>query len=339
LNTPNPHINDFKARLIGIPTISLAVNITYHWNDQDFFSQETLWGLFIAFLNTFFIWQGIRKLMDFLMQKYPTFEQTKKRLVIQTFTSLVYTFLITTTLDLFCKVMSPETAKPSIWIGFAIGLVPTIIITLIYESVFFFQSWKIGIQKAESLARANVQSQLESLKSQLDPHFLFNSLNTLSFLIDDTNQEAQKYLEKLADVYRYVLVSKQKDVVTLQEEMEFVDAYMYLNKVRFRENIQLEKHIATPGILQKKIAPLSLQMLIENAIKHNIISKDKPLKIDISADDLSISVKNNLQEKKTFNKSTKVGLSNIQNRYALLSNKNVLVEQKADFFRVELPLL
>lgn len=338
MNSTNPHINDFKARAIGIPTISLVVNITYHWNDEVFFSLDTLWGLLIAFLNTFFIWQGIRKLMHFLIEKYPSFEQTKKRLVIQTFASLVYTFVITVSLDTFCKVMSPASAKPSIWISFAIGLVPTIIITLIYESVFFFQSWKMGIQKAEALARANVQSQLESLKSQLDPHFLFNSLNTLSFLIDDTNQEAQKYLEKLADVYRYVLVSKQKDTVSLQEEMEFVDAYMYLNKVRFRENIQLEKHIA-PEVLQKKIAPLSLQMLIENAIKHNIISKDKPLKIDISANDLSVSVKNNLQEKKTFTKSTKVGLNNIQNRYALLSNKNVLIEQKADFFRVELPLL
>jgi hypothetical protein len=338
LNSPKSHINDLKARLIGIPTISLSINIAYHWNDKIFFSSDTLWGLLIAFLNTFFIWEGLRKIMHILIIKYPNFEQTKQRLIIQTIASLFYTFLITFSLDLLCRVISPHSAKPNIWIGFAIGLVPTIIVTLIYESVFFFQSWKAGIQKAEALARANVQSQLESLKSQLDPHFLFNSLNTLSFLIDETNQEAQKYLEKLADVYRYVLISKQKDVVTLQEEMDFVDAYMYLNKVRFRENIQLEKHIA-PEILQKKIAPLSLQMLIENAIKHNIISKDKPLTIDIFADDHTLAVQNNLQEKKTFYKSTKVGLENIKNRYALLSKKDIFIEKNQDFFRVEIPLL
>jgi hypothetical protein len=338
LNVPKPHISDLKARLIGIPAISLTINIIYHINDEVFFSFETLWGFLIAFLNTFFIWEGLRKIMHTLMDKYPSFEQTKQRLIIQTVISLIYTFIITFSLDLLCRVINPAEAKPNIWIGFGIGLVPTIIVTLIYESVFFFQSWKAGIQKAEALARANVQSQLESLKSQLDPHFLFNSLNTLSFLIDETNQEAQKYLEKLADVYRYVLVSKQKDMVTLQEEMDFVDAYMYLNKVRFRENIQLEKHIA-PEILQKKIAPLSLQMLIENAIKHNIISKDKPLTIDIFADENILAVQNNLQEKNTFYKSTKVGLENIKNRYALLSKKDIFIEKSQEFFRVEIPLL
>lgn len=212
---------------------------------------------------------------------------------------------------------------------------------MLYETVFFFESWKANVRKTEALARENVQTQLESLKSQLDPHFLFNSLNTLSFLIDD-NQPAQKYLEHLADVYRYVLVSRQKDMVSLQEEMDFVNAYIYLNKIRFRENLLLETHISTKN-MDKKIIPLSLQMLVENAIKHNIVSKEKPLTITISDIMLEnegyLVVENNFQEKKTFEKSTKVGLQNISNRYQLLTSKLILIEKNERFFKVELPLL
>jgi LytS/YehU family sensor histidine kinase len=229
--------------------------------------------------------------------------------------------------------------KPILFLGFKIGLVPTIIVTLIYESVYFFQAWKLNVKKTEALARENVQSQLETLKNQLDPHFLFNSLNTLASLIEDENKPAQEYLDRLADVYRYVLVSRDKNTVTLEEEMEFLDAYVYLNKTRFRENLQLEKQISALSY-QQRVAPLSLQMLIENAIKHNIVSKDKPLKIRISEDNQGyLQIENNVQEKKTFEKSTKVGLQNIINRYKLLTDKQVEVIKNTELFKVRIPLL
>ena len=331
-------VNDRKARLIGIPLVGFGATLAYDWHRFVQLDINFLWGWLVAVLNTFFIWEGLRIVMRKLLIRYPHYEETKKRLLVQTVLAFTYTFLVTFLIDTFCSLIRPDYQKNSIWIAFLIGLIPTIIVTLIYESIFFFNAWKSGIQRVEALAKESVQSQLEALKSQLDPHFLFNSLNTLSFLIDEKNIEAQTYLEKLADVYRYVLVSKQKDMVSLQEEMEFVEAYMYLNKVRFRENIQIEKQLET-GALEKKVAPLSLQMLIENAIKHNIISKDKPLKIQISANEKALSVVNNLQEKVTFEQSTKVGLQNIQNRYALLTNKNILIEKNENRFKVELPLL
>lgn len=331
-------INDRKARFIGIPLIGFGANLAYDWHRFVQLDIDFLLGWFVAVLNTLFIWEGLRVLMRKLLRKYPHYEETKKRLLVQTVLAFTYAFFVTFLIDTFCSLIRPEYQKNSIWIAFIIGLFPTVIVTLIYESVYFFNAWKSGIQRVEALAKESVQSQLEALKSQLDPHFLFNSLNTLSFLIDEKNTEAQTYLEKLADVYRYVLVSKQKDVVSLQEEMEFVEAYMYLNKVRFRENIQIEKQLET-GALEKKVAPLSLQMLIENAIKHNIISKDKPLKIQISANEKTLSVVNNLQEKITFEQSTKVGLQNIQNRYALLTNESIFIEKNQNTFKVELPLL
>jgi LytS/YehU family sensor histidine kinase len=194
------------------------------------------------------------------------------------------------------------------------------------------------VQKTEALARENVQSQLETLKNQLDPHFLFNSLNTLASLIEEENIPAQTYLDRLSDVYRYVLINREKNTVTLEEEMQFLDAYVYLNKIRFRENLLIEKDIPAQTYHQH-IAPLSLQMLIENAIKHNVISRENPLKIKILQDGDFLTVENNVQGKKIFEKSTKLGLQNIINRYRLLTPLGVEVSNTGTHFSVRLPLL
>ena len=340
MQTTEIHINDKKARLIGMPLISLVATIVYHKHNLPFLDIVFLVGFFISFLNTFFVWEGTRRIFFIFRKKYPNVEQTKKRLIYQSMIAIVYTFVVTFLIDAFFHHLLGK-GENSPLTSFFIGLVANFTVTLLYETVFFFQSWKMNVCKTEALARENVQTQLESLKSQLDPHFLFNSLNTLSFLIDDNNL-AQKYLEHLADVYRYVLVSRQKDTVSLQEEVDFVNAYIYLNKIRFRENLMLKNHISSKN-LDKKIIPLSLQMLVENAIKHNIVSKEKPLTITISdimlKDEQYLVVENNFQEKKTFEKSTKVGLQNISNRYELLTSKRILIEKNESFFKVELPLL
>ena len=199
------------------------------------------------------------------------------------------------------------------------------------------------MRKTEALARESVQSQLEVLKNQLDPHFLFNSLNTLAALIDDENVDAQQYLERLSDVYPYVLVSRSKNTVPLDEEIAFLDAYVYLNKIRFRENLQVEKWLS-PDMQGQYVTPLSLQMLIENAIKHNVASKDNPLKISIKQGDGYLVVANNIQEKTILrdsreDKSTRVGLQNIINRYSLLTERQVEVSRTGDLFTVKIPLL
>lgn len=333
-------VQDGKARLLGMPLVSLAVTFVYNWNIGMGFGIVFLISFCISFTNVFVIWEGTRKIFFVLRKKFSKVEQTRQRLIYQAIIAVSYTFVATVSIDYFCSYFIPK-SSPKPLLSFGIGLISNFIVTLLYETVFFFESWKINVRKTEALARENVQSQLESLKSQLDPHFLFNSLNTLSFLIDD-NKPAQKYLEHLADVYRYVLVSRQKDTVSLQEEMDFVNAYIYLNKIRFRENLMLESHISIKN-MDKKIIPLSLQMLVENAIKHNIVSKEKPLTISISdillENENYLVVENNFQEKKTFEKSTKVGLQNISNRYQLLTSKLVLIEKNDKFFKVELPLL
>jgi two-component system, LytTR family, sensor kinase len=334
--------DDRKIRMFGIPLLALLVMVTVH--SLEIFAPAPSKSIFVVYanclLNTLVIWEGGRAIMSYFINKYPHYSQTKYRMVMQSLTILLYLLVTTSFLDYFvCQLLLGDQATEIPFLrGFKISLAPTFIVCLIYETAFFFNGWKNYMMKTEALARANVQSQLDSLKSQLDPHFLFNSLNTLAALIDDTNADAQEYLSKLADVYRYVLVNREKNTVSIADEIAFIDAYVYLNKTRFRENLEVEMQVPKENY-EQHIAPLSLQILIENAIKHNVISKDKPLKIKVLYQENYLIVQNNLQEKRILEQSTKVGLQNIKNRYQLLSLKPIEIEKTLHFFTVRLPIL
>ena len=335
-------MNDKWLRLIGIPVVGTIMQIVFDgWPrayDQELLNHY-LFGLFITVL----LWEGNRANFLLMRRLFPRYEQTTRRLVLQTASSVGYTFLATLFLNelyrwgfgvLMC-------APGEMFEAFLLKLVPTFMVTSVYESVYFFGEWKKNIQRAEALARAGIQGELAALKSQLDPHFLFNSLNTLSALIDDTNAEAQAFVDQLADVYRYVLLSRDKTTVTLAEELAFVEAYVALNKTRFRDDLLVESHIGA-GASQGAVAPLSVQMLVENALKHNRISADNPLRLVLRAEGGAagyVSVANNVQPKATLEQSTKVGLRNIIDRYRLLTPQLVLVDNAAGVFTVRLPLL
>lgn len=333
------HPKDKWIRIIGAPTLSLFIILINKGMDQ---LQEEFWeSWFISLLNTVLLWEALRFLFIQSRKKFPGFEQTRKRLIFLAIICLSVTFTVTTSLDyVFCPLLfdrAPE--ERSYFIAFRYSILPALSMSIIYESVYFFRSLKRYIHKSEMLARVNAQVQLDVLKKQLDPHFLFNSLNTLASLIEETNEPAQQYLERLSDVYRYVLINREKNTVSLEEEMQFVEAYIYLNKARFRENLQIES--PPVGEMHRwQIAPLSLQILVENAIKHNVISKDKPLTIRIEKDqDDYLRVANSLQEKKILEKTTKVGLQNIIERYRLLSNRQVEIIREAGWFAVKIPLI
>lgn len=332
--------NDKRIRFFGIPILALLILLATHWQDviMEGNTVTVLQWYLMCFVNTVVIWEGGRRIMLYFIDLYPHYSQTQSRLLVQSLSILVYLLVVTYILDeLLCKMLLEQT-KEGLFEGFQHSLAPTFIVALIYETAFFFYRWKEYMIKTESLARANVQSQLDALKSQIDPHFLFNSLNTLAALIDDENIDAQEYLSKLADVYRYVLINKEKNTVSIAEEIDFINAYIYLNKTRFRENLQVELAVP-PTNYSQRIAPLSLQILVENAIKHNVISPEKPLNIKILCNEDYLVVENNLQEKRTFEQSTKVGLQNIKNRYALLCQTPIEIIKTTQFFTVRLPIL
>ena len=331
-------LNDKKLRLIGIPLLTVLIPLVLHFMYETVFTVNFLYNVLVSFAITLSLWEGNRYIIVRMRRLFPEYSQTDRRLLTEAALGLAYTFVVTLILnEILCKLILK---KEGTFVGFTISLIPTLLVYLVYEAVYFFEAWKANVRKTESLMRESVQSQLEVLKNQLDPHFLFNSMNTLAALIDDENTDAQDYLERLSDVYRYVLVSRNKDTVLVEEELAFVDAYVYLNKIRFRDNLLVEKQLSVETY-QQHVTPLSLQMLIENAIKHNVASKENPLKIIIREEHGTyLVIANNILEKAVLEKSsTRVGLQNIINRYGLLTERRVEILRTNDLFTVKIPLL
>lgn len=326
-------------RLIGIPLLSIFFMLLYNYNELTGW-QMVLRQLLVSFSFTFTLWEGNRAIVMYMRRLYPYNEQTARRLIVQLFLAIGYTFAISLLIAyVFTQFDVPVCHSEEWHLMILSNLIPTIFIISIYEGAYFFEQWKKNFQRSESLASENIRSQFEVLKSQVDPHFLFNSLNTLAALIEPKNTDAQTYLEQLSDVYRYVLLSKQKETVALREELDFVHSYIYLNKTRYRDNLLVQSHIPEEA-MEQRVAPLSLQILVENALKHNIISKDKPLTLRILVDQHGyIVVENNIQKKNILEKSTKIGLQNIINRYALLTARQIEISNTSDLFSVRLPLI
>lgn len=208
-----------------------------------------------------------------------------------------------------------------------------------YEALYYINALGKSLEAREQLKRENVVSQLEQLKNQVKPHFLFNSLNTLISIIPTEPEQAQKYVQNLSKVYRYILEIKDKKLIPLSEELACIKAYIFLLQIRFGNNLNIQ--IDENGFRDDHhLLPLSLQLLIENAVKHNIISSKKPLEIKIHSNDQSqIIVENNLQKKEQGMPSTETGLNNIRNRYQLLSNQDIIIQETADRFSVSIPLI
>lgn len=190
----------------------------------------------------------------------------------------------------------------------------------------------------QKLRTENFKSQYETLKSQLNPHMLFNSLNTLYSLIREDSGRAQNYVQELSKVLRYTLHQNDSHTVTFEEEMAFVQSYIYLLKMRYEDNLSFDIH-SEQSASNRKLPPMSVQMLVENAVKHNEISSRKPLLISIHATAGSVTVSNRLQPKLTNDSSTQIGLDNLSRRYQLLFGRNIEVRTEDDFFIVILPLI
>ncbi|WP_290799321.1 sensor histidine kinase [Flavihumibacter sp. UBA7668] len=193
--------------------------------------------------------------------------------------------------------------------------------------------------EAESLKRISVQAQLQAIRNQINPHFLFNNLNVLSGLLVKDNPDANEFVESFATVYRHILSNQDKELVPLRSELEFIQPYIFLLKKRFPDSLSVSLYVQEADKM-KLIVPGALQLLIENAIKHNVLSKQFPLVIDISVNgNNSLVVSNNLQIKAPVEPSTRIGLKNIQQRYELSTGKTITVKQDEKIFSVYLPLI
>ena len=224
------------------------------------------------------------------------------------------------------------------WRGYSFGLWITLSILAIFYITYFYNRYHKNKVKEQKVIAGAASAKFDALKNQLDPHFLFNSLNVLTSLIEENPDSAQKFTTGLSKVYRYVLEQKNKELVTVDEELNFARTYMSLLKMRFEDSIifEIPEQSSNP---ESKVVPLSLQLLLENAVKHNMVTSIKPLHIKIYEDGNHLVVMNNLQPKQIVKKSSGVGLENIKQRYKLLTERKVYISQRAKDFAVAIPML
>lgn len=201
---------------------------------------------------------------------------------------------------------------------------------------FFYYIWRKAMEREQQLREENLKYKYRNLKSQVNPHFLFNSLNTLSELVYDDARQADDYIRKLAGIYRYILENENTDLVPLKEELRFIEQYFSLQQVRDRDKIFMEVDI--PHEDEFEIIPVSLQLLVENAFKHNAISRERPLVISIRSTDDYVVVSNTIQRKNSVENSTQKGLLNLKERVRLIMGRELITVEDRNLFIVKLPL-
>jgi len=290
------------------------------------------------------MWLALRKLMIYFRRKFPSIEQTHQRIIYESLATIVVTFLICKLINLVelivyrvCNI--EDLFVPEFIVAFLAASTISLSILVLYEAFYFFSKFKTAVEEKEEMKTMHVQTQLDNLRNQINPHFLFNSLNTLMNLIPKDEQKAMSYLDKLSKFYRYSVAKNDKMTVSLKKELSNVKIYSDLLKERFGDNIGIDIRNGTSKVLH--IPPMTLQLLIENAVKHNIVSKSKPLKIEvfINDDEDYIHVKNNLQKKIQAVQSTGMGLKNISERIKYFTEKKMECIESKESFEVKIPLI
>lgn len=303
--------------------------------------QHYMFNILVALLLTLIFENGTERLNTYLDSKIPWFDAVNKRIILQFLITIVLAFLTILIISyIFVYFLHLHSNKAVVFYRYlTLGTIYSLILSTIYTGVHFFRQWGHTHLEAERLKQENLRAQNTMLKQQLSPHFLFNSLSTLSGLITEDQEQANSFVQKLSDVYRYVLQSIDKTTVNLRTEIKAVEAYVFLHQTRLGDNLKVNIDISEES-KDTFIAPLTLQILLENAIKHNVISGTKPLTIEITdLDGKFVVVKNNIQKKISIESSDHVGLQNIINRYRFLANSPVEIKETSSEFIVTVPLI
>ncbi len=322
---------------IVIQLLNVILGSTLHFNINLLvqFGFVALYTFSLTFANSL--------LFKYLDKIFSTDRFSKKRLIVGFLSSFLVSLLVIFLLRIFEELVvnrnsldyfiSNEKA-----VNYVTAIIITFVVTLSLYAFLFYKAFNENKVKEQKIIAGTANAKFESLKNQIDPHFLFNSLNVLSSLIEENPDNAQKFTTSLSKIYRYVLEQKDKDLVTVQEELNFAKTYMNLLKMRFENSIsyELPENYDNP---EARVVPLSLQLLLENTIKHNIVSEQKPLHIKIFINDNYLVIQNDLQKKEVLQDRQGVGLQNIISRYAILTQRKVIVNQTEKEFAVHLPIL
>lgn len=290
------------------------------------------------------IWLALSKgnelIVDLIDQRISWKEQPIFRVIVGIISMLFYTVFAFAVIIIGARWLfedrNPMEILTSIQLDdFVQAILITLIITLFFHGRAFYKEWKDALYREERLKNETLKTRFEALRNQVNPHFLFNSLNVLSGLVYEDQAKAVEFIHKMSDVYRYVLDKRDQELVPLEDELQFFNSYTFLQKIRFGENLQVT---VRKGEEDGYVPPVAMQLLLENAIKHNVVSEARPLHLVVEIDHACIKISNNVQEKLSKD-STGIGLSNLRERYGFLSNKTIEVNNDGKTFEVIIPLL
>jgi len=330
----------FRYRYLFILLLSLYsyINILVTVGDRLFDFELNSFYLFgVLALVVLGVWE-----LNRLVEAQLTKRNTRIHPLILLFLASVINVVVTSTLALiilYVVLERPLQLNFDHWkLLSAFGFRVNLFLNCVNAIVFFMNRLKKTQLEAEQLKKENIEAQFEALRNQINPHFLFNCFNVLSTLVHKDPEASSKFIGQLSSVYRYLLYNQEKKIVPLKEELTFLDSYSYLLRTRFNDNLKIENKLSNQSD-SIMVAPASLQMLIENAIKHNVASKKNPLHIELNREGDFIIIRNTLHRKELDVESTKLGLKNIVSRYKLLSNLPVKIEKTETVFTVKIPIL
>ncbi len=332
------HIMISVIFIIGSATlISLGFKGLELFSSFPYYLKYTSFGLTIGFV----FWTG-HWTISYCIEKFDWMKNPQRAnrisLLLYIIFGIIVSPLIPYIFDRFVWGMTGEDLVIDVLVKSLMLITLDMIVISVYYSTYLTKYWVKSIEKNEELKRENLLAKYEALKNQVNPHFLFNSLNTLSGVVEQKPELATDYIKKLSDIYRYVLEKSDQEIVSIHDEMKFVEDYIFLLKMRFGEALMFHSNVPAHNTIQ--IAPLGLQMLVENAIKHNVIADDMPLRIEIGIENNSIIVRNNYQKKNTISLGKKpMGLENLKKRYAYLSGSTMKIEKSDNEFLVKLPII
>ncbi|OAD45062.1 2TM domain-containing protein [Polaribacter atrinae] len=347
MKTSNTNIyKKIKTDFIVCTKLTVVFGVIFIVINQQFGLKGIGFTFLISGMYSFTLGLGNGIINEYLNTKWDWVKETNKRVWSGIIATVIYTVIAVLIIHYIQYILLYGNSVENFFKGYLVWVHLFAIIFSLGVAAFlhakgFMVNWKSAMTQEstqQQIVAKTEMAKFESLKNQLDPHFLFNSLNVLTSLIGENPAQAEKFTTKLSKVYRYVLEQRNKDLVPIDEELKFAKTYMQLLEMRFEDAVKfnIPDSISTNEL---KIVPLSLQLLLENAVKHNVVSSSKPLTISIYEEDGYLIIENNVNPKEAIGKSTKVGLQNIADRYGLITQKGVKIENNNKIFKVSLPLL
>ncbi len=332
-------IDPFKKwRHFIIANLTLGLIIAL-FTTNDFSLLDLTFGIIWSTAISVSQWLGHAWLQTQIARRYSWATYPKQRLVLTFISVTLYSILAYAIVQICMHLLVFGSVPKYLYTVNRFWTIPVLIslfISTLISSIGFFRSWQKSVVKEEQLKREMLNYKYEALKNQINPHFMFNSLNVLSELVYEDQHLAVKYIHQFSDMYRYVLESKDHELRPLKEEIAFLEKYVFLLKIRFEDKLTV--NLTLSEMEGQLIVPVALQLLVENAVKHNEVSLMHPLVIDITNDKNYISVKNKIHAKIAIESSNQIGLKNLEQQYAFF-NETIQVEHSRDIFQVKIPIL